>query len=1115
MTVGRWRLGMAAVSAVLVLLGALGVAAAGADELEFELQRSFGHDGSSVTGFSSATSVAVDRSEGRVYVLDRVADAIYKFDLAGNPVDFGGSSPDVSGNELSGLTIEDTAGGRQIAVDQMSHTIYVPGEDAEGWGGKVLEAFDANGEPSIFTAGPKPGTNEISGFHGLRQIAVDTNGAIYTAERGDETGYGFKVFAPTGAPLVTNPGPAAVVTQPNGLAVNPNGLLYIVRSFAKLARYTPSEFPVTSSTTYSPAGDINSKQVAANAQDPIFHRLYGAERYEEAGVPISRVEVFDEEGNAEGVFGGPGEDGELKNVAGVAVTVVNEVSRAFVAHNPGAGGLSQVRIFNEKVVVGPPSIESTSTMAVSGDSASVRGKVNPNSLDTTYWFEYGLEECEVAIYPCLRAPVDGALIPPGRKGVVVQQALSGLQPQTLYHYRLVAENSEGLEAGPDKTFTTQGSGLGFELGDSRVWEMVSPPRKNSGELVATADAAIQASVSGDRLAFASLGSLFREPDGSRLPEPATVLAQRGGRGEWTSTDLTMPHTTATELRPDTEFNLFSPDLLRGEFEPRDNTPLSPQASEATPYVWEDGDPPLLEPLLTPANVPPGTEFGLEPGALRLPVRIEGASPDLEHVVVSSEKAPLVEGAAPRSVYWWSGGQIKAVSELPQSEGGEVVEGMLGSGRGSVLHAISSDGSRVFWTPTRGYDAAGIALPALYEWDAQIGESVRLDVVSSGVGSGGEHPVFNAASADGHVVFFTDSQRLTADASPSGRDLYRCEVGPVGSGQGCVDLTDVSAPRLGPSESAGVFDQAPAISDDGTRLYFVARGVLDGEANDSGDTAVSGQPNLYLWEEGQGVRFIATLSEADFLVWGGVPSLSNKLGFAIRISASASPDGRYFSFTSERSLTGYDNQSGADEAKTEVFLYDAEAAGDSLSCASCNPSGAAAMGELLPAGTEFFPPDPAGLWRNRWIAATLPEAGSTEPEGRSLYRPRSTLDNGRVFFNSVDPLVPADSNGEWDVYQWEPVGVGSCAEDTSSASSVRSGPGCVGLQSSGTAEGDAGFLDATPSGDDAFFLTKGRLSVLDKDDQLDAYDARVGGIEAVLHPPQECAGEACQPAAAPP
>ncbi|HEX3041204.1 MAG TPA: hypothetical protein VHP56_03840, partial [Solirubrobacterales bacterium] len=70
-------------------------------------------------------------------------------------------------------------------------------------------------------------------------------------------------------------------------------------------------------------------------------------------------------------------------------------------------------------------------------------------------------------------------------------------------------------------------------------------------------------------------------------------------------------------------------------------------------------------------------------------------------------------------------------------------------------------------------------------------------------------------------------------------------------------------------------------------------------------------------------------------------------------------------------------------------------------------------------------------------------------------------------------------------------------------------------SSGSAAGDAGFLDASSSGNDVFFLTPTKLSVLDKDEEPDVYDARVNGIPATLHPVSECAGEACQPSVGPP
>jgi hypothetical protein len=1065
-----------------------------------------------VEGFASVTSVAVDQSEKRVYVLDRKADALYKFDFAGNPVDFGGSNPDVSGNKLSGLSLTDISpGGRQVAVNATTHTIYLPGkDDPEEYGGTVLQAFNANGDPVAFTAGPGAGTNEIPGFHGLQGLAVDIVGNVYVVENGDSQAEGrFSIYRPSGAVLIPDPGVG--VTGGRNAAVDANGTLYIQRGlFGGTGRYVPSEYPVTPDTTYSLQGAVAAKPAWSLAVDPTFNQLLVAEEFDEAGKTIARVSVFDQAGTLEGSFG----EGELGKPFGIAAGTEGEVTKAFVANNP-EGGPAEVRIFNEVLEPEAPEIESISANTVTGDSAKLRAKINPHNVETTYVFEYGPEDCAVALEPCTQVPIDGAAIGKGRKGVVVEQALVGLEAQSVYHYRVVATNAKGTKASPDKAFTTQGSGLGFGLGDGRAWEMVSPSNKFGGTLFASEQVVIQASESGDRLAYASRGSIVGEPAGGRLPEPATVLSNRLESGEWLTRDLTPPHTLATQLQPHTEFNLFSPDLQRAEMEPVDATPLSGEATEQTPYIWSDGTSPFFTPLLTAANVPAG-EFGKGPGEFKNPVRIEGATPDLERLVIRSEKAALSEGATSPGIYLWEDGALEPINKLPG--GGVVSNAALGSAWGSVRHAISEDGSRVFWTPSIEYDAAGINLPALYLWSREAGTSVRLDIKQAGAsGTGAQRPAFNAASADGRVAFFTDSQRLTKDASPAGRDLYRCEVGPVEGGLGCATLTDISAPIKGSGESAEVLDQAPAVSEDGTRLYFVARGVLDPESNDQGDTAQKGSPNLYLFEEGAGVRFVAGLVEEDFLVWGGVPTIVNKLGFAVRISAAASPSGRFFTFTSEEALTGNDNESPSGERNTQAYLFDAEAGGGQLSCISCNPTGGSAVGETLPgSAAQFFPPDPGGLWAGRRVAATLPQATHTEVEtGRSLYRPRSVLDNGRAFFNSVDPLVAADSNGNWDVYQYQPIGVGSCAAQTNSAAAVRSGPGCVSLISSGTAEGDAGFLDATPSGNDVFFLTKGRLSVLDTDKDLDAYDARVNGIEAVLHPPRECVGEACQPSVPPP
>lgn len=1105
MLLGRSRLAVGLMWGALVVL-ALGIAAPSASAVQFEFEDAFGPDGTSLSGFSTAGPVAVDQVEERVYVLDPDANVLYKFDLDGNPIDFGGASPNVSGNALSGLSVGGGLGGRQVAVDSTSHTIYLTGGQV-GDNATAIQAFQSNGDPSLFAAGPGEGTNEITGFFGVRGVAVDQSGNIFVAGVNEgEPGRDVNVYKASGALLLASAGGG--INGPGNIAVDRKGVLYVLRNAAEVIRYRPSEYPLTSDTVYTLApGTVDPSFARSVTIDPLTNRLYVLQFS-----PVVQVAIFSEDGTLEGTFGGAG---ALSRAYGIAVGQVEEsgvdgaIARPYVTHNP-EGDLAQAQIFQEEICICPPSIEMTATSSVTGDSAVLRGKVNPNNLDTTYWFEYGLEECQGS---CTKVPLLGGAIGDGRKGVLVEQAIAELESETLYHYRVVATNALDTTEGPDKTFMTQGSGLGFALSDSRAWEMVSPAQKQGGTLVNLEKVLIQASVSGNKLVYASRGPLVEGPTGNFLPDPATVLAERDGDGTWASEDLTPRHEEAGRINGATPYKLFSPELLRAELEPVDSTPLSPQASERTPYLWDaNGGTPLFTPLVNPANVAPGTKFGPQGEGISNPLTVGGVTPSLDHVVIRSRVVPLVAGAAVNSLYMWSEGELEPLSVLPVSEGGEAVSGTLGSGQGSVRHALSDDGSRAFWAPGEGYDPSGIALPKLFLWDASTGESVRLDVVRSGAGLGPEIPAFNIASADGSVVFFTDSQQLTEDASPSGRDLYRCEIGPVEGKLGCVELTDISAPLAGSGESAQVLDQVPGASEDATRLYFVARGVLDEAPNESGDVAQPGAPNLYYWQEGEGNRFIATLSERDKLVWG---QDSTTPGYAERISADASPSGRYFAFTSERSLTGNENRNSSDQPTSEVFAFDSEAAEEQLVCVSCSPSGAAAVGELISGNVKMFPPDPGKYWAGRWVAATLPEASTTEPSGRSLYRPRSVLDNGRVFFNAVDPLVAADSNGNWDVYQYQPVGIGSCALATNTAAIARSGNGCVGLLSSGTSEGDAGFLDASPTGDDVFFLTRGRLSVLDRDDELDAYDARVNGITAVLKPVQECAGEACQPVVGPP
>jgi hypothetical protein len=275
-------------------------------------------------------------------------------------------------------------------------------------------------------------------------------------------------------------------------------------------------------------------------------------------------------------------------------------------------------------------------------------------------------------------------------------------------------------------------------------------------------------------------------------------------------------------------------------------------------------------------------------------------------------------------------------------------------------------------------------------------------------------------------------------------------------------------------------------------------------------------NLYELTGGQ-VRLVAVLSGADFPDW----SLRQEYGLS-GLSDRVSPDGRFFAFSSRQALSGYDNRDAVSaRPDQEIFIYDG--ASNTLSCASCNPSGG------RPHGVQYKQIDTtenglAGgrlIWpENTWIAASTPGWSLIDgPQGFALHQARYLSDSGRLFFNSADALVSQDANKVEDVYEYEPPKSGDCGEGAPSF--VAGEGGCVALISSGTAKEESAFLDASESGDDAFFLTSQRLLPgQDLDSSLDVYDAHVcsTGSPCLAEPPvplAACEGDACQSPGAPP
>jgi len=107
--------------------------------------------------------------------------------------------------------------------------------------------------------------------------------------------------------------------------------------------------------------------------------------------------------------------------------------------------------FKEKALrfhVAPVPVATTlaaSTVVFNG--ATLNGTVNPNGLAATAHFEYGLTN---AYGTATTDQSAGA----GTTAVPVQAILSGLTPNTIYHYQVFATNSSGPGNGGDLTFTT-------------------------------------------------------------------------------------------------------------------------------------------------------------------------------------------------------------------------------------------------------------------------------------------------------------------------------------------------------------------------------------------------------------------------------------------------------------------------------------------------------------------------------------------------------------------------------------------------------------------------------------------------------------------------------------
>jgi hypothetical protein len=484
--------------------------------------------------------------------------------------------------------------------------------------------------------------------------------------------------------------------------------------------------------------------------------------------------------------------------------------------------------------------------------------------------------------------------------------------------------------------------------------------------------------------------------------------------------------------------------------------------------------------------------------------VVGLTEDLAETIVVAKEPPLAPGATPGQENYYVRDNATGEYEL------------LAPGPGGLSFADATPGgSRILFEDTGQEVIPGIrdetGAPYLYEWD-----SGQLRLIAAAAVAGANQPLSytqNTISEDGSRVIFTDlatgriyvrepenektspvsaGSAVWRAATPDGRYIFYTE-GLEGEEQLYrLDLNSAT-PEPQPLTGAGAKVLGTlGVSDDGSYAYFAAEGVLTTTENANKETAEPGAANLYEWHQGSlALTFIARLTKENT---GGQPDESDWTDRAGSDSGHGPASGNKSSrvdfagttvlFSSARQLTGYDNT-----GHEELYLFDAWDA--KLTCVSCNPPGVPTTSNAELSSLEN---------------STTP--GNADHSRLFLTRNLSE-DGSRVFFQTAEALVPHDTNGVTDVYEWEREGEGTCESTSESFSESRRG--CVYLISTGQSTSPSYLGDASADGGDVFFFTRQSLVGQDQDNNSDAYDAREGGGIAAQNPaaPASCSAEACR------
>ncbi|HEY6730094.1 MAG TPA: hypothetical protein VI039_03620 [Solirubrobacterales bacterium] len=745
----------------------------------------------------------------------------------------------------------------------------------------------------------------------------------------------------------------------------------------------------------------------------------------------------------------------------------------FTASRTFAAGSATTPVFAFTTSAAAPSITNpvVSTAATeTGARIAFYGTVNPNGKPTTYRFEFGTD----ADYGS-SIPLGGASIGSGSSSLTVDDYVEGLEANTTYHYRLVAQSASGLTVSPDQTVTTPPLGGGLPSG--RVAELVTPadkrPTGNADNIVFN-QLYFQAAESGDAMAYLVLNGVEGSTTGGEVVYAADRAAEGWSPQQVTPAALVPPPLAGVDLFGRSGVvRYFSPDDLKcGMVETHnpltDDTPAADiENGVYNLYRWnKDDNSYTLISNRIPLNPSASTNTNVF-------YEVIGATADCSRIFFKSNVYNFLSGSS--GIYEWDNGTLREALQRPD---GSIATGHPQFEAGDAKNVVSPDG-RYFFSATSNQGAnAGKAAIFVRKGPGQVIDATQP---THGATMGAK---LETVSPDGSKVFFLANYGIagTSSAGPTNADCTGIDKVSSFPGNLACDLysydvetgelKDISADSNLADSNGAVAQGVLAVSDDGSSIYFAARGQLvPGQGRTYSENLAQQAANIYLSRNGS-LTYVGGLATTDDFLFSPA-FIRNGASWSSQTTAN----GDYLLFASRDNMTGT-NPVGTQQA----YLFSSQTG--STICVSCPLDGSQPHTRNLDGGVK---------------RAAIPN----QQAGFNKYTPRSLAEDGTVMFESEDALTPGSVEGqsravgtivnrdplETNVYEWR--------------------DGQVSLLVTGQVEPvDVG----GPDGRDFFVKTYAQLIPNDFDFSADIYDLRSGGgFPAPPTPPTPCdpAADQCQ------